>query len=340
MACEMIGAEKVKAFIEKSGKKKFRIWGAGEKRVNTPRFQSTDGNPIEDFNSWCELVADSTNAYYIVCFDSEIEEEGGSTNKGGDRKSGSVKTDFMLNPPAPRTYNQPNAMTPGTPLTAESIAAAIKAAQPAPPAVDIAAIVKSAVQETAHKYQIEMLNKNLETIQQNNARDMADMMERFTDMLEDEEEERAAEILGEKQKEIRQMELEAIDGWVKVGQGVLGEVKNVVYEFMGKNAPVRQMNAAGNIAVNGPRMGESAPQGWQPPISDQVGQLAPYLPQDKVNIDDQKAKAAWVVNQMLTEVNDVTGDDLLAFYKLYKDMPTKFQEAIIEIRKQAPLKTA
>lgn len=338
MACEMIGADKVKSFIDKSGKKKFRIWGAGEARNKTPRFQSTGGSPLDDFESWCALVQDSTKEYYIVCFDSEIDDEEG---KGGDRKSGSMRADFMLNPPVARQYGQPaNALTPGTPLTVENIAAAIKAAQPAQPPVDIAAIVKGAVQETAHKYQIEALTNQLTTIQQNNARDMADMMERFTDMVEDEEEERAAEIMGEAQKEIRKMELEKMDQWVKIGQGVLGEVKNVVYEFMGKNAPVRQLNAANNIAVNGPRMGESAPQGWQPPISDQVGQLPPYLPQEKVNIEDQKAKAAWVVNQMLTEINDVTGDDLLALYKLYKDMPTKFQEAIIEIRKQAPLKTA
>lgn len=344
---EIIGRDSVKTFITNSGKKKFKIYGVTDSLKATPRWQSTTGNdPADDFEKWAAMVDNAgtnTTEYKIKCYDVE-EDDSAEPKRGGDRKTGAVITTFCLYPnvrvPAQVNGAQQQPVYAGATIanmTLEQLRAALGSPAPQPQQVDVAAAITAAVEKTAHIYQLQILKNSNDQLVKNLTAQLADMREDMHDAMEEEEEEeeqqaiiKAAEITANAEKE----KLATIGQIVKDNAPV---IKELVYHFFpGMGKPAGQLQAASNVAVNGPSISAEKKTGWQVPVSDKKGELPPFpsARKEKADPEDQAIKIKTATDFLYTETNDELGDDLMLLVKMAKDMPAKYEEIILKLREQ------
>jgi len=331
---ELQGEENVRSFIGASKKKKFKIYGINDANNKAPRWQSNGDSIEEDFTQWAKMVDNgglNVTEYRIRCYDKNDGE-----GAGGDVTTGIVTATFCLNAPLPKPATVAGAaLTPGTAITAETIAAAIKASMPQQaPQVDIAAIVSGAVKDVAHKYQLEALTTSNAQVIQSLTMQLADMREELQEYMEEEEEARED---SETAKAIEKQMLVEKEKWGLIEKHIpeaIGLVREVVYNFVPGMAKASLNKPGANIAVNGPTLTQTtAAKGWVIPVSDKIGELPAATKPEEVNMEDQKAKAQAVNEYLLAEVNDVHGDDMMLLKKMAIDMPERFSSMIFELRK-------
>lgn len=325
---ELYGKDQVAAFIDKSGKKKWRI------KVGKSVRGESDQDLVNDFNSWADMFDTNgmnTQCYTIVCFDVDVEEEG--TIKRANRQT--IESTFCLNMPVPRTINGPQQQN-GI-LTKEDLISAIKGITPQAAPVDYTAIITAAVEKVEHKSQLKELTSGFQGVVQNLTMQLSDLRDEMADMMEEEEESEMAKATIGAAKIQADADLEKYRILEKVAPQALQKIGDLVVHFFpglgGTNTPLRAA-----AAVNGPRINTSNNTGWQIPVSDKVGERKPYPSEAEVDkdpnthLEDQKAKAVYVVTEMVQTINDCAADDLMLLLKLSKDDPNQYSDLIQKLR--------